>query len=572
MDCLEEVSALKKELASIVGGEESLSFDLLNRTLTVSNSGVQLNPEILIQRISKIGMKATLWEATSDDREEKSSGQFIRLALTLGGALALLFGFLLHAYLHGSISDALFGGEGVKTHEFPSTTILLYGLSIILNGWFIFPKAWRSARSFRPDMNLLMMMAVIGAMFIGEWLEAATVTLLFSLSLLLESWSVGRARKATQSLLELAPTSVRLLNTDGQERMIEANEAEVGSHFVVKPGERIPLDGVLIKGSSEVNQAPITGESVPVSKQAGDTVFAGTINGSGALEVRCTKRASDTTLAHIFRLVRESYSKRAASEQWVEKFARVYTPAILIVALAVLVIPPLFFSGLWTDWIYRSLVLLVIACPCALVISTPVSIVAALTAAAKNGILIKGGKYIELPAALRAIAFDKTGTLTKGELTVSAIIPFNSHSEEELLELASAIESRSEHPIAKAIVEYARKRNIQVSPADNYQAVLGKGATASIQGVSYWLGSHRYLEEKANETPDLHEKLNSLAGQGFTVLTLGNEEHICGVISLSDTLRENAPSMIQDLHALGIKHLAMLSGDNKGTADLMGRK
>lgn len=572
MDCLEEVSALKKELASIVGGEESLSFDLLNRTLTVSNSGVQLNPETLIQRISKIGMKATLWEASSDDREEKSSGQFIRLALTLGGALALLFGFLLHAYLHRSVMDALFGGEGTEAHEFPLSTILLYCLSIVLSGWLILPKAWRSARSLRPDMNLLMTMAVIGAMFIGEWLEAATVTFLFSLSLLLESWSVERARKATKALLDLAPTLVRFLGADGTERMIEAHEAKVGSHFVVKPGERIPLDGVLVKGSSEINQAPITGESVPVFKEIGDAVFAGTINGSGAIEVRCTKESGDTTLAHIIRLVQESYSKRASSEQWVEKFARVYTPAILIAAFAVLIIPPLLFSGLWTEWIYRALVLLVIACPCALVISTPVSIVAALTAAAKNGILIKGGKYMELPATLRAIAFDKTGTLTKGELAVSSVMPFNHHSEKELLELASAIESRSEHPIAKAIVNHASKRDIQVPPAEAYQTVQGKGATASIQGVPYWLGSHRYLEEMAKETPALHEKLNSLAHEGFTVLTLGNDEHVCGVISLSDKLRENAPTVIQNLHDMGIKHLAMLTGDNKGTADLIGQK
>jgi Cd2+/Zn2+-exporting ATPase len=572
MDCLEEVSALKKELASLVGGEEALSFDILNRTLTVSNTVASLPAETLIERIASIGMKATLWEDTSEDREGHSPGHSIRRLLTLGGTLALVFGLLLHAYLHGSVTDALFGGEGIESHQFPLSTILLYCLSILLSGWLIFPKAWRSARSLRPDMNLLMMLAVIGAMFIGEWLEAAMVTFLFSLSLLLESWSVERARKATKSLLDLAPTMVRILTAVGQEQMIPANEAKVGSHFMVKPGERIPLDGVLVKGSSEVNQAPITGESVPVAKQAGDSVFAGTINGSGALEVRCTKISSDTTLAHIIRLVRESYSKRASSEQWVEKFAKVYTPAILILALAVCIIPPLAFSKLWSEWIYRSLVLLVIACPCALVISTPVSIVAALTAAAKNGILIKGGKYIEIPATLRAIAFDKTGTLTKGELTVSLVIPFNDHSEGELLELASAIESRSEHPIAKAIVNYAKQRKIHVLPAEDYQAVQGKGATASIQGVRYWLGSHRYLEEMAEETPALHEQLESLSGQGFTVLTLGNEEHICGVISLSDTLRENASSMIQDLHAMGIKHLIMLSGDNKGTADLIGGK
>ncbi|MBL7672248.1 MAG: cadmium-translocating P-type ATPase [Bdellovibrionaceae bacterium] len=570
MDCAEEIAILKRELSPIVGGEEYLFFDLLNAKLSIKGSEKPLAQFELIKAIEKTGMHAIPWGAPKEERTffEK----YGKLIFTVISVTAILAGFFLHAFLHGGIGHAFMAGDTGEEHAFPLVSILLYGAAIVFGSWFIFPKALNSIKNLRPDMNLLMTVAVIGAALIGEWLEAATVTVLFSFSLLLESWSVERARRATKALLDLAPDTARVIKDDGNEIVVKASEVNVGQIFIVKTGERIPLDGIVAKGNSDVNQAPITGESIPVSKKTGDQVFSGTINGSGVLEVRCEKSSENSTLSNIIRLVSEAHEQRAPSEQWVERFAKVYTPAVMALALLVLVVPPLFFSGGWNEWLYRALTLLVIACPCALVISTPVSIVAALTAAAKNGVLVKGGKFIELPAHIKAIAFDKTGTITKGELSVKSVAAFNSHTEDDLLKIASAIEVRSEHPIAKAVVLHAKSKNISVKAAEHYVAVQGKGATAQIDGKKYWLGSHRYLEEKGQESADVHDQLEKLTKSGHTVVVIGTDEHVCGFISLSDTLRSESKSVIANFHSLGIKHTVMLTGDNRGTAELISRK
>lgn len=413
-------------------------------------------------------------------------------------------------------------------------------------------------------MNLLMTVAVLCAAAIGEWLEAATVAFLFALSLALESWSVGRARRAVAALMDLAPPLARLLDANGGEKQVAPDQAPIGSHFLVKPGERIPLDGRVIKGTSEVNQAPITGESVPVTKTPGQEVFAGTINGDGALTVVCTKSAGNTTLAQIIRMVGEAQFRRAPSEQWVEKFARVYTPAVMALALVVLLVPPLFFGGVWQDWFYRSLVLLVI--------STPVSIVAALAAAARNGVLIKGGLYVESPARLRAFAFDKTGTLTEGKPSVVEIAPMNGHDERELLERAAALETRSTHPLARAVVAYAQQQGVEGGPAEDFQIIQGKGATARFKGQEFWLGSHRYLEERGQETAEVHQRLEKLGEAGRTVVVVGNASHVCGFIALADTVRPGARQTLQALRDAGVKRLVMLTGDNRGTAEAIARE
>ena len=351
-----------------------------------------------------------------------------------------------------------------------------------------------------------------------------------------------------------------------------AGEVEVGARFVVRPGERLPLDGRVAGGSSEVNQAPITGESTPVPKQAGDEVFAGTINGDGALEVESTKRAEDTTLAHIIRMVEEAQSRKAPSEQWVERFARLYTPVVMGLALAVLLLPPLVFGAAWADWIYRALVLLVIACPCALVISTPVSIVAALTAAARNGVLVKGGLFIESPSRLRAVALDKTGTLTLGRPAVVEVIPLAGHDERELIERVGSLESRSEHPLARAILAYAKDRGIDVRPAEDFQILQGKGAMGRIEGREYWLGSHRYLEERGQETPEIHQRLESMSQAGRTAVVVGTGDHVCGLIAVADAVREESRGAVQALREAGIETVVMLTGDNRGTAEAIGKE
>jgi Cd2+/Zn2+-exporting ATPase len=305
---------------------------------------------------------------------------------------------------------------------------------------------------------------------------------------------------------------------------------------------------------------------MPVEKQVASDVFAGTINGDGVLEVECTKAAQDSTLAHIIRMVGEAQSRRAPSEQWVEKFARIYTPAIMALALAVLLIPPLVLSGSWQQWLYNALVLLVIACPCALVISTPVSIVAALAAAARQGVLIKGGMYVEAPARLKAIAFDKTGTLTAGKPAVVELVPLSGHDERELLERAAAMEQRSDHPLAVAIVAHARQKRVTPPAAEDFKIIQGKGATARFNGQMYWLGSHRYLEERGQETPEIHAQLESMSGSGRSVVVIGNDQHVCGFVTLADEIRPEAPPTLAELRRQGIEHLIMLTGDNEPTA------
>jgi Cd2+/Zn2+-exporting ATPase len=324
-------------------------------------------------------------------------------------------------------------------------------------------------------------------------------------------------------------------------------------------------------GLTSVNQAPITGESMPINKGVGDEVFAGTINHDGAIEVMTAKPAADSVIAHIIQMVREAQGKRSPSEQWVERFSRYYTPAVMALALVVAVVPPLF-VGSWVTWFYQALVLLVIACPCALVISTPVSIVAALAAAASHGVLIKGGAYVELPARLKAMALDKTGTLTEGHPRVIRLVPLSGHDERALLEIAAAIELRSEHPLAQAVVRYAAEQGVRPAPVENYQAVKGKGATAVLGGRPVWIGSHRYLEERGQETREMHAVLEDLSAGGSSVVAVGEDGHVCGFIALADRLRANAVETVRAIKQAGVEHVIMLTGDNLPTAQAIARE
>ncbi|MBI3476330.1 MAG: cadmium-translocating P-type ATPase [Acidobacteria bacterium] len=567
MDCAEEVAVLKREVGPIVGGENHLIFDILRGKMTVNGSQVT-SPDI-IRAVNNTGMRAEPWGEKPTTGSGQDSGLGFRngrtIATIISGALTFV-GFLTHGILSGGFARAL-GSEGLGlAHNVPLAVRVIYVAAIVAGGWYVAPKALFALRRMRPDMNLLMTIAVIGAGIIGEWLEAALVAFLFALSLALEAWSVGRARRAVEALLDLAPPTVRVL-VDGRETEVSADQVSLGTVFLVKPGDRIALDGEVLRGSSEVNQAPITGESVPVLKEAGSQVFAGTINGNGALEVRSTKVASDTTLAHIIQLVGAAQAKKAPSEQWVEKFARYYTPIVFMSAALVFLVPPLLLGGSWQEWTYRALVLLVIGCPCALVISTPVSIVAALAASARNGVLIKGGAYVEAPARLKAIAMDKTGTLTEGRPRVTDVLPEPGISEHELLETAATMELQSDHPLARAILDHCQRVGIRFRSVSDFKIIQGKGAEGEIEGRRYWLGSHRYLEERGEETPEVHERLEQLARSGQSVVVIGDESRVVGMITLADAVRPASREALRRLRAEGIEHIVMLTGDNRPTAE-----
>jgi Cd2+/Zn2+-exporting ATPase len=571
MDCAEEVAILKREIGPLVGGEDRLSFDILKARMTVV--APQVSEREIVKAVERTGMGAQVWREGSETVEKEGVWQRRgRTLLTSLSGTALLAGFAAHAWIAGSFAEAV-GSEGAGlAAPVPLVARVIYTLALLAGVWTVLPKAWFSLRRLRPDMNLLMTIAVLGAIGIGEWFEGATVAFLFSLSLALEAWSVGRARRAVAALMDLTPQTARVRHPDGREQEVPAEQVEIGALLLIKPGERIPLDGRVVKGASEVNQAPITGESVPAPKQPGAEVFAGTVNGDGALEVEASKRAEDTTLAHIIRMVEEAQSRRAPSEQWVERFARVYTPTVMALALGVLLVPPLAFGGAWDVWFYRALVLLVIACPCALVISTPVSIVAALAAAARHGVLVKGGLFIEIPSRLRAVALDKTGTLTWGRPAVVEVVPLAGHDERELLERIGALETRSEHPLARAILAYAKDRGIDVRPAEDFQILQGKGATGRFDGREYWLGSHRYLEERGQETPEIHDQLEAMSQAGRTAVVVGTGDHVCGLIAVADEVRPESKAAVQALRDAGIRSIVMLTGDNQGTAEAIARE
>ncbi len=568
MDCNEEVTALKKELVPLLGSESNLAFDLMKAKLTITapeNSPV--NHTTIRDSIKQTGMTAITWSdhIAKNNNKEGFWAKHGRTVMCYMSGVFMIAGFTVHANLHGFFDALSSGSDGV--HAYPATSMLCYFGAIITGIWFIAPKAFLSTRKMRPDMSLLMTVAVIGALILGEYFEASAVTFLFALSLLLESWSIGRARRAIGALVDQSPATARY-SPEGEEDILESpvEDIPVGSTIYVRPGDKIPLDGVILKGATAVDQAPITGESIPVEKTDGDEVFAGTINGDGAFEMKSTKPAQDTTLSRIVRMVDEARSRKAPSEQWIEKFARYYTPVMMILAVTIALLPPVFSGGEWSGWFYQALVILVIACPCALVISTPVSIVAALTAAARAGVLIKGGVYLEKSAGLQTVVFDKTGTLTHGRPSVRDIIPMDDHSEEDLLRCAAALEIHSTHPIARAIIREAESAGIGVAQADEFTLIQGKGAEGRINGKKYWIGSHRFMHEKGTEPEEFHIKAEELEEQGKSVVAMGTGDHVCGLISLADEVRDTSRSTIEAIKALGVEQVVMLTGDNQGTA------
>jgi Cd2+/Zn2+-exporting ATPase len=453
-----------------------------------------------------------------------------------------------------------------------------FAIATLAGGLLVFPAAWKALLAKRLDMNVLMTVAVAGAWIIGEGAEAAAVVFLFALSELLESWAATRARRAVKALLELSPPTAIVIGADRTEREIAVAEVDIGTEIRIRSGSRVPLDGEVISGNSSVDQAPITGESVPVDKSPGDPVFAGTVNQEGSLTVRVTKAAGDSTLSRIIQLVGEAEEQKPPTQRWVDRFAAIYTPAVFIAAIFVAIIPPLVMGQAWNPWVYRSLVLLVIACPCALVIATPVSIVSGLTALARRGVLVKGGVYLEAVGKLRALAVDKTGTITQGKPQVTGVTTVGDLPEEEILRYAAAINSHSEHPLAVAIVDAARSRNLDFEPAADYQSITGQGARATISGHPHFIGNHRMAHETGVCSPAIEAILAGIEAKGQSLAVLGHTPHegcagkILGIIAIADTLRPEVTEALRLIHAAGIEKVIMLSGDNQRTASAIAKQ
>ncbi len=553
MDCPDEIEELQHAFKGRPGIED-LSFSLIQATMTARFDPSAMDPEQIISIVRATGMKAIPESERAGAAQRPDGGERKALGLTVMAGVGTAIGFAL-----GWLPTTSF-------HHLPWPSVLAYTLAIVAASWHIAPKAWSAVRHARLDMNVLMTIAVVGAMGLGEWFEASTVAFLFMLSNWLESWSVGRARRAIRSLMELAPPTARVQRDNGMEEETDANLVVVGDRLIVKPGEKFPLDGRILEGSTSANQAPITGESIPVRKAVGDEVFAGTINQEGAVVVDVTKCADATVLAGVIRLVEQAQAQRSPSERFVDRFARYYTPAVIVGAILVCVLPPVALGAGWGTWLYRSLVLLVIACPCALVISTPVTVVSGLAAAARNGVLIKGGEYLESVGKADVVAMDKTGTLTRGRPVVEEVLPINNTPVSNLLELASAVEQRSEHWIAQAIVVHARDQGVVPPPCDNYTAVAGKGATAQVDGKSYLIGNHRFLEEGGICTEEVHRTMVDHEDCHHTVVALSSNDGPLGVFLLADSPREEARKSVEELRACGVSNVLMLTGDNEGTA------
>ncbi|WP_100371642.1 heavy metal translocating P-type ATPase [Bacillus sp. FJAT-45037] len=452
--------------------------------------------------------------------------------------------------------------------------VIGYALTIIIGGYSLFVKGIKNLIRMNFDMSTLMTVAIIGAAAIGEWGEGAIVVILFAISEALERYSMDKARQSIESLMDLSPKEA-IIRRHGEELVVRAEEIQIGDTMIIKPGQKVAMDGVVVKGRSYINQATITGESIPVDKKENDVVFAGTVNQEGLLEVNVTKRVEDSTLAKIIHLVEEAQAEKAPSQQFVDRFAKYYTPAIILFALFLVMFPPLAFNAEWSEWIYRGLTVLVVGCPCALVISTPIAIVTAIGNAARNGVLIKGGIYLEEAGLMKVVAFDKTGTLTKGTPVVTDLIPFHKYQKSHLT-IAAAIEKHSQHPLATAVVKKAEQNNLDVDDycVEDFQTYTGRGVSARVQDDMYFIGSLAFFEEKLKmKLPnDMRKEISNLQKQGKTVIIFGSEKQVIFILAIADEVRSSVANVVIRLYELGIEKIVMLTGDNEQTAKSLGRK
>ncbi len=543
MDCPTEQTLIQNRLAKLAG-VEALEFNLINRILGVRHALV--GDEAIIEAIAGLGMSAEPLDGPSSAATAPTRKPWWPLAVSGVAAVASEV-----AHFSGQAPSWLIAGLAL--------------LAILSGGLGTYKKGWIALKNRNLNINALMSIAVTGAVLIGQWPEAAMVMFLFTVAELIEARSLSRARNAIGGLLQLTPEQATVQQADGQWREQEAREIALGARVRVRPGERIALDGEVVSGQSSIDQAAITGESLPVEKAVGDKVFAGTINQAGSLEYRVTALADNSTLARIIHAVEQAQSARAPTQRFVDNFSRIYTPAVFALALAVAVLPPLFSAGTWFDWIYRALVLLVVACPCALVISTPVTIVSGLAAAARKGILIKGGVFLEGGHKLDFLALDKTGTLTHGKPVQTDFVPLDPAYARTAEQIAASLAARSDHPVSQAIARPALEAGEALLEVSDFHALAGRGVRGSINGQVYHLGNHRLVEELGLCSPKLEAQLDALERQGKSVVLLLDATGPLAFFAVADTLKDSSRQAIEELHALGIKTL-MLTGDNPHTA------
>ncbi|MDB1111224.1 heavy metal translocating P-type ATPase [Pseudomonas extremaustralis] len=543
MDCPTEQTLIQNKLGKLAGVQQ-LEFNLINRILGVTHDLPNTAP--IIEAVKSLGMQADPVEEGTPAAEPPAKKHWWPLAVSGVGAL---------------------GAEVLHfTNAAPTWVIAMVALvSILSGGLTTYKKGWIALKNLNLNINALMSIAVTGAVLIGQWPEAAMVMFLFTVAELIEAKSLDRARNAISGLMQMTPERATVRQADGSWVELEVNNIELGAIVRVKPGERIGLDGDVTAGTSTIDQAPITGESLPVEKTVGDKVFAGTINQAGSLEYQVTAAANNSTLARIIHAVEQAQGARAPTQRFVDSFSKLYTPAVFLLALGVAVIPPLFMAAAWFDWIYRALVLLVVACPCALVISTPVTIVSGLAAAARKGILIKGGVYLEGGHKLNYLALDKTGTITHGKPVQTDYLVLVPDVEARVQALAAGLAARSDHPVSLAIANAAVDKSLPVHLVDNFEALAGRGVRGDINGETYHLGNHRLVEDLGLCSPALEDKLFALEKQGKSVVLLLDKSGPLALFAVADTVKDSSREAIEQLHELGIKTL-MLTGDNTHTA------
>lgn len=594
MDCPSCAQKVDKSLQRVDGITDT-TLQPTTGTATVTYDSTRVTEADVVAAIESAGYD--VGGDKSDSGEDSTGGMEIappseiwtssRAIKTWIGAGFLVFGLLFGFVLTGQNIEA------ATILSYPLTLADgLFLVAIAVSGYPVVRGGYYSAKNLSLDIDLLMGTAIIAATGIGYFVEAATLAVLFSIAELLEDYAMDRARNSLRELMELSPDEATV-RRNGDEVTVAAEDVDVGETVIVRPGDKIPIDGSVVEGESAVDESPITGESVPIDKSAGDEVYAGSINAEGYLEVEVTSTAGDSTLSKIIEMVQGAQEKKTEKEQFVDRFSGYYTPAVVVLAILTAAVPPLAFGWAWETWFIRGLTLLVIACPCAFVISTPVSVVSGITSAAKNGVLIKGGNHLEAMGEIDAIAMDKTGTLTKGELTVTDVIPFGDHTESDVLRYGARLEQRSEHPIADAILAHTEEsEGTDLPTVSDFESLTGKGIQATIDGETYYAGKPVLFEELGFDLPQARgvpdggavpeevvadsssedervyddHVLAGLAEGGRTVVLVGTETELLGGIAIADEVRSTSQRAVERLQELGVDHVVMLTGDNEGTA------